>query len=119
MDFATAFDKVSDTRLLHKLHMYGTDPEACGWSRSFLCSRTQSIVVDGEASKEEITSSVPQGSVLVPIFFLIFTKDMIKNTKHSSDCLQTTPSYTSPLLLKMTVKKSKTSKLWRGWRLTG
>ena len=27
MDFAKAFDKVSHTWLLHKLHMYGIDPE--------------------------------------------------------------------------------------------
>ena len=27
MDFAKAFYKVSHTRLLHKLHMYGIDPD--------------------------------------------------------------------------------------------
>ena len=32
LGFAKAFDKVLHTRLLHKLHMYGIDPETCGWA---------------------------------------------------------------------------------------
>ena len=85
MAFAKAFEKVSHTRLLHKLHMYGIDPETCKWSRSFLCGRTQHVVIDGEASEEvEITSMVPQDSVLGPIFFLIYINDMAEYTKHSS-----------------------------------
>ena len=60
MDFAKAFDKVSHTRLLHTLHVYGIDPGTCRWSRSFLCGRTQCVVIDREASEEvEITSGVP------------------------------------------------------------
>ena len=77
MDFAKAFSKVSHTRLLHKLHMYEIDQETCGWSRSFLYGRTEHVVVDGEASMEgEINSGVPQGSVLKPIFFLIYMDNM-------------------------------------------
>ena len=37
MDFTKAFDKVSHTRLLHKLHMYGIDLKTCRWARFFLC----------------------------------------------------------------------------------
>ena len=33
-------------RLLHKLHMYGMALETCSCSRSFLCGRTQHVVVD-------------------------------------------------------------------------
>ena len=29
MDFAKSFDKVSYTRICHKLHMYGIDQETC------------------------------------------------------------------------------------------
>ena len=85
MDFDKVFDKVSDTRLLHKLEMYGIHPETYGWSRSILCSRTQHVVVDNEASKEvEITPGVTQGSVLGPIFLPININNMTEYTNHSS-----------------------------------
>ena len=61
LDFTKAFDKVSHTRLIHKLHMYGIDPETYVQSRSFVYVRTQHVLVDGEASEEvEITSRVPR-----------------------------------------------------------
>ena len=89
MDFTKAFDKVSPTRLLHKLDMYGIGPETCGWSRSFLCSITQHVLVDGKASEEvKITSGVPQGSVLGPIFLVILM------TEHF--CQNGTPSACQP-----------------------
>ena len=87
MDFAKAFNKVSHTRLLHKLHVYGIDPEPCGWSRSFLWSRTQHVVVhvDSDVSEEvEITSGVSQSSVPGPIFFLNYINDMAGYSKQSS-----------------------------------
>ena len=71
---AKAFDKVSHTRLLHKLHMYGIDPKTWGWSRSFLCGRTQYVVLDREASEVEITSGLPQGLVLGPIIFFLMRR---------------------------------------------
>ena len=83
MDFAKAFNKVSHTKLLHKLQMYGMYTETRGWFRSFLCGRTQHVVAGEETSEEmEITLGVPQGSVLGPNFFLVYINNMAKYTKH-------------------------------------
>ena len=45
--------------------------------RSFLDGRTQQVVLNGAASSvEKITSGVPQGSVLGPLLFLLYTADI-------------------------------------------
>ena len=85
MDFSEAFDKVLHSGLLFKLSELGASEEVCQWAKSFLVSRTQRVVVDGVASEcEAVTSGVPQGSVLGPIFFLVYINDMAKCSNHFS-----------------------------------
>ena len=70
MDFAKAFDKVSHQKLIFKLRKYGIDEKTCSWAQSFLSQRSQRVVVEGSYSDEgQVTSGVPQGSVVGPIFF--------------------------------------------------
>ena len=77
MDHQEAFDTVPHRRLLGKLARYGIKGEVLRWVESFLNDRWQRVVVDGKSSEwTDITSGIPQGSVLGPISFVIYINDM-------------------------------------------
>ena len=82
LDFRKAFDTVPHAKLLQKLEYYGIDNQIIQWIRSFLTGRSQRVVLDGVFSDEvEVTSGVPQGSVIGPILFLVYINDITDNVK--------------------------------------
>ena len=75
LDLSLAFDTVDHFMLLQRLEVcFGIKETALEWIRSYLTGRTQRVSV-GNARSSPVTLSfgVPQGSVLGPILFTLYT----------------------------------------------
>ena len=85
IDFSKAFDSISYPLLVKKLQSIGVADIALTWFHDFLTNRQQRVVIDGHASSWlTIQKGVPQGSLLGPLLFSIYTNDMPLTVKNCS-----------------------------------
>ena len=83
-DFKKAFDTVSHIRLMDLLSYYGIKDPVFSWIRDFLTDKEQHVTVNGSKSKVfDVSPGVPQGSVLGPVIFVIYTNSMLAKSGRS------------------------------------
>ena len=86
LDLSAAFDTIDHQILLQRLHLsFGLSGSALNWFKSYLSDRTQTVSTSNRSSKPSALSlGVPQGSVLGPVLFILYTKPLSSLISHHS-----------------------------------
>lgn len=83
LDFSKAFDTINHRLLCSKLKYYGCSPEFVSLVNSYLENRIQKVQVNGKIScAKAVMSGVPQGSILGPLLFLVYSTEILKSVQY-------------------------------------
>ena len=88
LDMSAAFDLVDKDIFLQKLSAYKAGESVVNWVKSYLSGRKQRVYIDGCLSEElSVETGVPQGSILGPLFYVIYTSDL-PHTIHNNHMIE-------------------------------
>lgn len=84
LDFSKAFDTINHKLICSKLKYYGFDYDSVAFIKSYLTNRQQQIRIHNRSSDlANIEAGVPQGSVIGPLLFILYTADILKCIRFS------------------------------------
>ena len=77
LDISKTFDTVCHEGLLYKLKPFRISGNLLNLIKHYLTDRSQRVLLNGQCSNwQPILPGVPQGSILEPLFFLIYINDL-------------------------------------------
>uniref|UniRef100_A0A8C7MZF5 Reverse transcriptase domain-containing protein n=1 Tax=Oncorhynchus kisutch TaxID=8019 RepID=A0A8C7MZF5_ONCKI len=86
IDYSSAFNTIVPSKLVIKLETLGLDPALCNWVLDFLTGRPQVVRVGNNISTPLILNTgAPQGCVLSPLLYSLFTHDCVAT--HASNSI--------------------------------
>lgn len=125
LDLQKAFDSVWLDGMLFRLMEIGIGGPLLGLLSSFLNGRTITLTVNGFISdRRPVTVGLPQGSVLSPLLFIIFIRDMLAETEglalqFADDCTIIAAHKDNTALSMIHQKNCDQVAMWMNrWRIT-
>ena len=78
IDFSKAFNIMSHAKLIHKLLKYDVAEKTLMWFKAFLTNRSFMVCLNSfHSSYFPVISSVPQGTKLGPLMYILFANNLV------------------------------------------
>jgi hypothetical protein len=87
IDYSSEFNTIVPSKLITKLRTLGLNNSLCNWTLDFLTGHPQVVRVGNNTSARLINTEAPQGCVLSPFLYSLFTHDW--TARHDSNTIIT------------------------------